>query len=152
MENKSSAGPYSYVPIEPGSGLNDENNTHATSSDPHENGNPEGLYCLAQGSVPDSTSNECPIETDHYGYGVLGGKPIVHAEDDMYSHARSGQHTENDYDMFVNKGERLADDIDLYYDGTKAVLQENAYDEFQGQNRQEEIGELYNTTSDINPV
>ncbi|XP_060074792.1 uncharacterized protein LOC132554500 [Ylistrum balloti] len=76
----------------------------------------------------DSTSDV--METNHYGYGVLGGKRGENAGNDMYS--QSGQlNNKDEYDTFIRKEEDT--DVNDMYDHTRAVTHEDHYDEFQKQ-------------------
>ncbi|XP_060075512.1 scavenger receptor cysteine-rich domain superfamily protein-like isoform X2 [Ylistrum balloti] len=90
----------------------------------------EVMYSLAQStaSAPTTESVTKTTETDHYGYGILGGKRTENDDEGMYSHAKQWCNT-GEYDTFV-RNERDTDVNDIY-DRTRDFIQEGQYDEFQ---------------------
>ncbi|XP_021371495.1 thrombospondin-2-like [Mizuhopecten yessoensis] len=75
------------------------------------------------------------IETDHYGYGILGKtsgaerNPVGIDDDDFYSHTNTNQPFGSEYDVFERKKENR--DESGIYDHTKPGMEEGQYDEFQ---------------------
>ncbi|XP_021367259.1 uncharacterized protein LOC110459366 isoform X2 [Mizuhopecten yessoensis] len=94
---------------------------------------------VADQEDPDHLSHEeagPAIETDHYGYGILGKtsgaerNPVGIDDDDFYSHTNTNQPFGSEYDVFERKKEDR--DESGIYDHTKpGGMEEGQYDEFQ---------------------
>ncbi|XP_033728119.1 uncharacterized protein LOC117317415 [Pecten maximus] len=90
------------------------------------------------GGVPDTDHNSQSVnapsvDIDDYGYGVLGkpSRPSVGmGDDDLYSHTKSEQPLDGEYDVFVKRKENL--DESGIYDHTGNGMTQGEYDVFQG--------------------